>query len=60
MNSSKSTGDAMSRRTAIAGGLAALVVPRYARGAASDQYPSQKLRITCVGVGGVGQDYVAG
>jgi len=60
MNSNASADGAFSRRTAIATGFAALVVPPYASGA--DVYPqsSQKLRIACIGVGGVGQDYVAG
>jgi predicted dehydrogenase len=60
MNSKQSAGGTISRRAAIAGGLAALVVPRFAAAAAEEPRESQKLRIACVGVGGVGQDYVAG
>jgi len=59
MNSNESSNGGISRRTAIATGLAALAVPRYATGAAA-QDAGQKLRIACIGVGGVGQDYVAG
>ena len=60
MNSNESTKGAMSRRTAVAAGLAPLVVARHVLGGAGYQAPSDKLRIACVGVGGVGQDYVAG
>ena len=59
MNSNESSKGVISRRTAIASGLAALVAPRLAAGAVP-QNSSQKLRIACIGVGGVGQDYVAG
>lgn len=59
MNSNDSRNGGISRRTAIASGLAALVAPRFAAGAVP-QDASQKLRIACIGVGGVGQDYVAG
>jgi hypothetical protein len=60
MNSNQSIGGGISRRAAIAGGLAALVAPRLAAGAGEERKESQKLRIACIGVGGVGQDYVAG
>jgi len=51
----------LSRRTFIAAGLAApLIVPRHVLGGPGYQAPSDKLRIACVGVGGVGQDYLAG
>jgi predicted dehydrogenase len=62
MNSNESAKTGMSRRTAIAAGLASLAVPRFVFGAAvSDPAPTNdKLRIACVGVGGVGQDYLAG
>ena len=50
----------MSRRTAIAAGLAALVVPRQVLGGIGNQAPSDKLRIACVGVGGMGKNYLAG
>ena len=60
MNSNESTQGTLSRRTFIASGLAALAVPRHVWGGAVNPAPSDKLRIACVGVGGVGQDYVAG
>ena len=59
MNSNESSNGGITRRTAIATGVAALVVPRFAAGVGS-QSSGQKLRIACIGVGGVGQDYVAG
>jgi predicted dehydrogenase len=61
MDFNQSNGGTITRRTAIAGGLAALVAPRLMAGAIDEKRDtSQKLRIACVGVGGVGQDYVAG
>jgi len=60
MNWNESTKGAISRRTAVAAGLAPLVVARHVLGGAGYQAPSDKLRIACVGVGGVGEDYVAG
>jgi hypothetical protein len=60
MNSNESTKGAISRRAAVAAGLAPLVVARHVLGGAGYQAPSEKLRIACVGVGGVGADYVAG
>jgi hypothetical protein len=60
MNSTESTKGAISRRAAVAAGLAPLVVARHVLGGAGYQAPSDKLRIACVGVGGVGADYVAG
>ena len=59
MNSNESSNGGITRRTAIATGVAALVVPRFAAGV-GPQSSGQKLRIACIGVGGVGQDYVAG
>jgi hypothetical protein len=47
----------MSRRAFIAAGVVApLLVPRHVLGGAGYQAPSDKLRIACVGVGGVGED----
>ena len=60
MNSNESTKGGMSRRAAVAAGLAPLVVARHVLGGAGYQAPSDKLRIAAVGVGGVGEDYVAG
>jgi len=40
--------------------MAPLVVPRHVLGGTSDQAPSDKLRIACVGVGGMGKNYLAG
>ena len=60
MNSNESPKSTVSRRTAVAAGLAPLVVARHVLGGAGYQAPSDKLRIACVGVGGVGEDYVAG
>ena len=60
MNSNESTKGAMSRRAAVAASLAPLVVARHVLGGAGYQAPSDKLRIACVGVGGVGGDYVTG
>ena len=45
MNSNESTKGALSRRTAVAAGLAPLVVPRHVLGGAGYQAPSDKLRI---------------
>jgi predicted dehydrogenase len=44
----------------VAAGMAPLVVPRHVLGGTSDQAPSDKLRIACVGVGGMGKNYLAG
>jgi len=59
MNSNELSNGRITRRTAIATGVAALVAPRFAAGV-GPQSSGQKLRIACIGVGGVGQDYVAG
>jgi predicted dehydrogenase len=59
MKSNESSNGGITRRTAIATGAAALVAPRFAAGV-GPQSLGQKLRIACIGVGGVGQDYVAG
>jgi predicted dehydrogenase len=60
MNSNESSKGTLSRRTAVATGLAPFVVARHVLGGPGYQAPSDKLRIACVGVGGVGQDYVTG
>ena len=60
MNSNESTEGGISRRTAVAAGLAPLVVARHVLGGPGYQAPSDKLRIAAVGVGGVGEDYVNG
>ena len=60
MNSHESNAGALSRRAAIAAGMAPLLVPRHVLGGPGYQAPSDKLRIAAVGVGGVGGDYVAG
>jgi predicted dehydrogenase len=60
MNSDESNKGTISRRAAVAAGLAPFVVARHVLGGAGYQAPSDKLRIACVGVGGVGGDYVTG
>ena len=60
MNSNESNKGTLSRRSAVAVGLAPLVVARHVLGGPGYQAPSDKLRIAAVGVGGVGGDYVAG
>jgi hypothetical protein len=60
MNSNESTKGAMSRRTAVAAGLAPLVVARHVLGGAGYLAPSDKLTIACVGVGGMGKNYLEG
>ena len=60
MNSNESTKGTLSRRTAVAAGLAPFVVARHVLGGPGYRVPSDKLRIACVGIGGVGQDYVTG
>jgi predicted dehydrogenase len=60
MNANESNQGGWSRRAAVAAGLAPLVVARHVLGGAGYQAPSDKLRIACVGVGGVGQDYLTG
>jgi len=52
--------DALTRRTAIAAGLAPLLVPRHVLGGAGYRAPSDKLTIACVGVGGMGRNYLEG
>ena len=56
----KTTKAKVSRRAVLAAGAAAMVVPRHVLGGVGFQAPSDKLRIAAIGVGGVGQDYVAG
>jgi predicted dehydrogenase len=60
MNSNESTKGGLSRRSAVAAGLAPLIVARHVLGGVGYQAPSDKLRIAAVGVGGVGADYVTG
>ena len=60
MNSNEPAEGGLSRRAAVAAGLAPLVVARHVLGGAGYQAPSDRLRIAAVGVGGVGEDYVAG
>jgi predicted dehydrogenase len=60
MNSTDSTKDGFSRRTAIAAGLAPLLVPRHVLGGPGYEAPSDKLTIAAVGVGGMGKNYLAG
>ena len=60
MNSNESTKGTLSRRSAVAAGLAPFVVARHVLGGPGYRAPSDKLRIACVGIGGVGQDYVTG
>jgi predicted dehydrogenase len=51
----------VSRRSFLAGSLTMpLVVPRYVLGGAGRQAPSDTLRIAAVGIGGMGQNYLAG
>jgi predicted dehydrogenase len=51
----------MSRRSfLVAAGMAPLIVPRHVLGGAGYQAPSDKLRIACVGVGGMGKNYLSG
>jgi len=60
MSVNESSKDALSRRTAIAAGLAPLIVPRHVLGGAGYRAPSDKLTIACVGVGGMGRNYLDG
>jgi predicted dehydrogenase len=51
----------ISRRSVLAAGLAApLIVPRYVLGGPGNQPPSETLTIACVGVAGMGRNYLAG
>ena len=45
---------------ATLGGLSPLVVPRHVLGGEGYQAPSDTLRIAAVGIGGMGQHYLAG
>jgi predicted dehydrogenase len=60
MSVNESSKDALTRRTAIAAGLAPLIVPRHVLGGAGYRAPSDKLTIACVGVGGMGRNYLDG
>ena len=58
MSTDDSSKGALSRRTALAAGLAPLVVPRHVLGGTGYQAPSDKLTIAAVGVGGMGKNYL--
>ena len=60
MNRNDSTKNPLSRRAAIAAGLAPLVVPRHVLGGQGYQAPSDKLAIAAVGVAGMGRNYLNG
>src|ERR1017187_2087646 len=60
MSNNESSKDTPSRRTAQAAGPAALTVPRAVLGGRGYQAPSDKIAIACVGVGGMGKNYLAG
>jgi predicted dehydrogenase len=55
--SSKAT---ITRRTAVAAGLAPLLVPRHVLGGPGYQAPSDTLAIAAVGIGGMGRVYLDG
>jgi predicted dehydrogenase len=64
VNTNESGKTTISRRTVLAAGLAAAAVPRLVLGAGAAGRggaagSGDKLRIACIGVGGVGQDYLA-
>ncbi len=51
----------LSRRTVLAAGLTApWIVPRYVLGGPGYQAPSETLTIACIGVGGMGRNYLEG
>jgi len=59
-NSDDYAANKVSRRSVLAAGLAApIIVPRFVLGGPGNQAPSDKLRIAAVGVGGMGQSYLA-
>jgi len=60
MSANESSKEGLSRRTAIAAGLAPLIVPRHVLGGPNYQAPSDKLTIAAVGVGGMGKNYLNG
>jgi hypothetical protein len=60
MSANESSKNTLSRRTAIAAGLAPLIVPRHVLGGAGYRAPSDKLTIACVGVAGMGRNYLDG
>ena len=60
MSANESLKEGLSRRTAIAAGLAPLIVPRHVLGGPNYQAPSDKLTIAAVGVGGMGKNYLNG
>ena len=60
MDSNDSIKNPLSRRAAIAAGLAPLVVPRHVLGGQGYQAPSDKLAIAAVGVAGMGRNYLNG
>lgn len=60
-NLKKSPGKGISRRSVLAAGLAApIIVPRFVMGGPGYQAPSDTLAIACVGVAGMGRNYLAG
>jgi predicted dehydrogenase len=60
MNSNESSKSGLTRRAAIATGLAPLVVPRHVLGGPGYQAPSDKLAIAAIGVAGMGRNYLDG
>ena len=61
LNPASSAGRGVSRRSFLAAGLAIpLVIPRHVLGGAGYQAPSDTLTIACVGVGGMGRNYLDG
>jgi predicted dehydrogenase len=60
MHHPDSTPAGVSRRTAVAASLGAMIVPRHVLGGAGYQAPSDTLRIAAVGIGGMGRRYIQG
>jgi hypothetical protein len=60
MQSDKSDNGVITRRSALAAGLAPLVVPRHVLGGVGYQAPSDTLGIAVVGVAGMGRNYIEG
>src|ERR1039457_2359906 len=60
MDSNDSIKNPLSRRAAIAAGLAPLVVPRHVLGGQGYQAPCDKLAIAAVGVAGMGRNHLNG
>lgn len=58
---SEQTGNGLiSRRAAVAAGLAPLIVPRHVLGGSGYQAPSDTLTIAVVGIAGMGRNYIEG